>query len=451
MNLLRKPLLSLLALPIIISTSFAYKELNFLLMLLIFMILDLIFNYKIKNFTKYYLIVFSANFLIYSNYLYYETYLFYHDLRLRHFTLIYFIVVLAFLIIYKKTNSLKFHNVFILIFSVTLFTSLYLKHVEVFDRNNFLSKINYSYESPIKKTVEDKKNDSPLILIILDELSSSDLIYNYTKDSVDYKLDVFLKSKKYLVKSSFKSQTLRTSISLPSILNFNLTENGSVISDSIESLDKGRMVIKDFDKVFRQNILVDSLNEKSISSFSYGLVPFKKGINHSKNYYWNNKNPDHGIFSKLFFSTILGTLSKAVFRPTRNVDIFRRSSLEYIEDTSFSKNSFYYFHLFFPHDPFSYFDEYKIENINYLNVSQVKYIDEHIKYKRWFVEKFINLLDNKKFEDVRVIITGDHGFRYSDTIIDGSITSGYFKGFSNEIVNDINYVQDIGYLINESF
>ena len=67
------------------------------------------------------------------------------------------------------------------------------------------------------------------------------------------------------------------------------------------------------------------------------------------------------------------------------------------------------------------------------------------------MEKFINILENKKFEDVRVIITGDHGFRYADTIIDGSITSGYFKGFSNEILNDINYDQDVGYLINESF
>ena len=59
-------------------------------------------------------------------------------------------------------------------------------------------------------------------------------------------------------------------------------------------------------------------------------------------------------------------------------------------------------------------------------------------------------MKNKPFENCRVIITGDHGFRFSKDF-DPTLTNIYFKGYSKEVTNKIEFIQDLGYLINESF
>ena len=107
------------------------------------------------------------------------------------------------------------------------------------------------------------------------------------------------------------------------------------------------------------------------------------------------------------------------------------------------KNNFYFFHLYAPHYPFSYFDEhYEDKSLGNL--------DNHVVYKRFFLNKLLGVLNDRKFETSRIIITGDHGYRY-DPAIDKTKTSLYIKGYDN--IEDINsfVVQDLGYLINSSF
>ena len=79
------------------------------------------------------------------------------------------------------------------------------------------------------------------------------------------------------------------------------------------------------------------------------------------------------------------------------------------------------------------------------------YFDEFIKYRRFTVDKLLEILSNKKFNNARVIITGDHGFRGTSKAasnINPNHTSLYAKGMD---ISKIKTVQDIAYLINDSF
>ena len=92
--------------------------------------------------------------------------------------------------------------------------------------------------------------------------------------------------------------------------------------------------------------------------------------------------------------TIIETIIHGLDRDTEKVDLFRKNSLEQLENLVPVQKSFYYFHLFFPHDPYSYFEEYPNVGLNYLTISEEEYLSEHIKYKRWFVNKFIDLMED---------------------------------------------------------
>jgi hypothetical protein len=62
-----------------------------------------------------------------------------------------------------------------------------------------------------------------------------------------------------------------------------------------------------------------------------------------------------------------------------------------------------------------------------------------------------DLLQQQNLSNSRIIITGDHGFRYGDSLIDKYMTSLYLKGYDEIESVDSLFVQDLGYLINESF
>ena len=106
--------------------------------------------------------------------------------------------------------------------------------------------------------------------------------------------------------------------------------------------------------------------------------------------------------------------------------------------------------MFFPHDPFSYYEEYPNVKLNYLTISEEEYLSEHIKYKRWFIDKFIDLLESNDFQNSRVIIAGDHGFRYNKSITP-ELTNIYLKGYNSIDANNDITVQQIGSIILESF
>ena len=58
-------------------------------------------------------------------------------------------------------------------------------------------------------------------------------------------------------------------------------------------------------------------------------------------------------------------------------------------------------------------------------------------------------MNSSKFKNIRIIITGDHGFRSEST--DPYMTLGTFKGFEEKSINFLRSPQDIASLILQSF
>ena len=83
-----------------------------------------------------------------------------------------------------------------------------------------------------------------------------------------------------------------------------------------------------------------------------------------------------------------------------------------------------------------------------------EYFIEHIKFRRFTTKKLLEILSNEKFKNTRIIICGDHGFRGTSKNaqeINPNLTTLYTKGFNHNDIDSINYVQDLSYLILNSF
>lgn len=431
---------SILSLPFTIEVLFDFGAVSVLLIPITLYFLDIKVN------PSKYFVFFILCFLFYNNIIYYDTHLKLHELRLRYFSSIFLLISFCInLICLKNKNVIKYVNVFFLFLSISFGATKTYNSFSLFDRSSFLEKLNFEYKT---STLEIGKSDDPVILIILDGLSSSEEIFKHTKDSIDLKLDFSLKKRGYKVISNARTESLRTTISLPSLFNFNL--HNSIDKDSIENIDKGLQTIDGFQEIFNENLLVDSLLTRSVKSYSFGVGEFTRGINNDDFCYLWGDSCYSSSLENIISKTIIEAIIHGLDRDTEKVDLFRKNSLEQLENLVPAQKSFYYFHLFFPHDPYSYFEEYPNVRLNYLTISEEEYLSEHIKYKRWFVDKFIDLIEDADFQNSRIIIAGDHGFRHNKSIAP-ELTNIYLKGYNSINANNDITVQQIGNIILESF
>ena len=431
---------SILSLPFTIEVLFDFGAVSVLLIPITLYFLDIKVN------PSKYFVFFILCFLFYNNIIYYDTHLKLHELRLRYFSSIFLLISFCInLICLKNKNVIKYVNVFFLFLSISFVATKTYNSFSLFDRSSFLEKLNFEYKT---STLEIRKSDDPVILIILDGLSSSEEIFKHTKDSIDLKLDFSLKKRGYKVISNARTESLRTTISLPSLFNFNL--HNSIDKDSIENIDKGLQTIDGFQEIFNENLLVDSLLTRSVKSYSFGVGEFTRGINNDDFCYLWGDSCYSSSLENIISKTIIEAIIHGLDRDTEKVNLFRKNSLEQLENLVPAQKSFYYFHLFFPHDPYSYFEEYPNVRLNYLTISEEEYLSEHIKYKRWFVDKFIDLIEDADFQNSRIIIAGDHGFRHNKSIAP-ELTNIYLKGYNSINANNDITVQQIGNIILESF
>jgi len=365
------------------------------------------------------------------------------DLRFRWFSLFFLLITFLIVGISKRVSGgVKFFNLFLLFFTLTKFVfptydsiDSNLDYFKTIKDDNY--RVNFG-------NISNKK--SPVILIILDELSSSKEIFKYTQDSLDYQFDKQLIDYGFNSFDSFKSLSRNTKYSMPSLFNFNL--HNSLIFKEYENGEFGNRseanVNFQVNELFKKNLLLDSLSGKNIKINSYGLVSFKNHPKYLNDYLWNLTTEQKSIssFEKILRLTFFGFVEKKLKEQIR-YDFFRKDVLDNLNSFIPLENNFYYFHLYVPHEPFEYFDEFKIDN----NLSQ---LEKHIRFKRFFLPKVLNILKQDKFKKSRIIISGDHGFR-SDTLIDKYKTSLYLKGYDH--IDNVNSftVQDLGYLINKSF
>lgn len=394
-------------------------------------------------------------YILYSVIVYDDTLYVIQNMRFRYFSVL--LLITSYFIIYnikKSKEGIKFFNTFLIFFVLVKvlgqITPLNSSTREPYFLNNskeaYLDeyKIN-SYESPL---ISIENNKKPLILIILDGLSSSENLHEFSKDSLELKFDKDLSSVGFNVFPNFRSKSVWTKYSMPSLFNFNLHYSSKLLDledDFTEDFKKARVNAK-FSLLFKDNLLVDSLLNKNIKVNSYGHVTFSKSDNKLLDYYLWNKTSDQkntNLFLNLSQITVYGFIKRKI----QGESIFeysRREMLNKLENLNPMNNNFYYFHFYAPHDPFSYFDEFQRDE-------KLSNTENYIQFRRFFLDKLFDLLQQQNLSNSRIIITGDHGFRYGDSLIDKYMTSLYLKGYDEIESVDSLFVQDLGYLINESF
>jgi hypothetical protein len=106
--------------------------------------------------------------------------------------------------------------------------------------------------------------------------------------------------------------------------------------------------------------------------------------------------------------------------------------------------SFIYAHLFMPHDPYQYFNEFTTSSKTNPN----KYFD-YWKFTNSKLDVFLTKLT--KENKYRIIITGDHGYGNIGGSFKAEDTFTAFYGFDSTAIKSIHSVQDLGNLINGSF
>ena len=107
-----------------------------------------------------------------------------------------------------------------------------------------------------------------------------------------------------------------------------------------------------------------------------------------------------------------------------------------------NNSSFVYIHLYMHHNQFKLEPEfYNKETDNFK-----RYL-AFWKFTNSKLRKFLGELN--KENKYRVILTGDHGFRSSNTSANKTFTAYY--GFEKNISKKIESVQDLGILINQSY
>ena len=241
-------LLTTLSIPFILELLFSGLHFHLLLM---FVMIIIIIDNKLSKYYNAFIIAIYIVFL-YSYLFYTDTHYVIHDLRFRYFTLILFIVSFVGIYFSIKKN-LNYILVFILTFSLSIIISQ--TNIETEINNNI--KIETVEHKSIKKVI---KTSQPVILLILDELSSSDEIFKYTNKKDSYDFDKSLKGMDYKVYSSFTSKSYITQSSMSSLFNFN-QHNFQYLIDYEDSINtpnwgyKTKLIVD----VFRKNSLVDSL------------------------------------------------------------------------------------------------------------------------------------------------------------------------------------------------
>ena len=368
-----------------------------------------------------------------------------HNLRFRFFSVCFISFAYLFLLIYDKlVINYKYLNSFLFVFALSkclsiLFIAEISSEGEIKQFNSSTEKIEFN---------GDYRNEQPVIFILLDELSSAKEIFKHSNDSLAFEFGLSLKEMGFTEIDDLRSLSSHTKYSLPSMFNFNLHNAQSVRiidEDTTEGFKKS-IINKKFISLFEDNLLVDSLLKKNIEVNSYGLVDFRKSKKALfNNFVWQSTfelKSGLGIFEGLIQRTAYGYYLKKKLWGA-NYYPFREQAVQKFKSFQPQKNNFYYFHFLFPHSPFVYKNEY-----DRLNVESE--IDEYIAFRLFSLRKMKELLNDKKFNDTRIIIIGDHGYR-NDPRIDKFSTSLYLKGYDGISINNDFVAQDIGFLINASF
>ena len=347
------------------------------------------------------------------------------------FSLGLFIVILF--ILKKKHPNFNYLNVFLILFSsISILSSIANTKTKAGKNKEFknsFTTIRVS-ERPIK----------PIILIISDEYTSPDGLYQVYKDSSIYKFSNELAHNGWITKNSFYSYETSTIHSLSSLFNFNLSKNKHYGKEENATIASAKLI---------NASIADSLEMKNVEIINFGIFPVGKHSYLNRLYLYPTSFIESVFMDTIYyiFKSHTGNFDLSGFNKSYYpIEAHNKYILGHLVDTLDTKNkpqSFVYAHLYMPHDPIQFNPDFQLRTPNNL-----------INYKAYwnFTNQKLNTLLTSLIKEnkYRIILTGDHGYR-NDKRINPHYTFTAFYGFNKESINRIQSVQDLGSLINGSF
>jgi len=278
--------------------------------------------------------------------------------------------------------------------------------------------------------------NKPVVLIVLDEYASPSELYKHTQNRSLFAFSKRLENSGWIVHQEQKSKHLKTANSLSSLFNFNysLSDKEFPLHFALDQLKHAK--------------LIQSLKQRGVSIYNYGIFDLGDKPAFTKLYFYEKES-----FEQNFLKQVLaGSMLKLLYGP-ENEDQNKHN--QFIIDHAFQqileakqKNAFYYVHLLMPHLPFEYAGKQK-----YIAKSTLNSVDNYIPYYQFtnklvYAELIKPLVESKAF---KVIVTGDHGYRWNRSFINPYLTMTAYYGFPKSQIDRVKSVQDLGSLIYASY
>jgi hypothetical protein len=350
------------------------------------------------------------------------------------------LLILALLyFIFSKNKNWKVLNVFLAIYCV----------VNIFSTRNLqrelirpIESIQNGYKDISRSfSPNEKGNEKPIILIVMDEYSSPDELYKIIKDSAVYDFSNNLKKAGWEVRNSSYTYEKSTIHSISSLFNFNLSKDSSYGNQKNENIISKKMM---------KAALMDSLSSKGVSFSNYSIFHLGSTEPLTQLYLYPTSFTEHFLIKTSFAKQKILSNNfkfKNLIKINSNVIEHNNYILNELStqlEANKNKKNFTYAHLFMPHPPFDLGAEFPIKHsINFENYFLFW------KFNNTKVEALLNSIN--KVGDYRIILTGDHGFRKKEHNENFHYTFTAFKGFDSLALKQIESIQDIGLLINAGF
>ena len=348
-------------------------------------------------------------------------------IRARHYLPLTWLVIIAlsYIVLSKRKNRAYLINVFLGIFCTSLFISSIIPNKIT---NNKFS----SHFLSIKRAYT-----KPVILIILDEYSSPNELARYTGDTKPLQFSRQLQAAGWMVSNSSISKHKATVNSLASLFNYNI----NLTDETLEAPTAIRLL--------RQSQLLADLEKKGITCYNGGIFDVGKTKAFTKIYYYEkeDKQPSfiEHLFSKSMFS-LFYLLTPDAKQSLHNRSIVEQSAAKINRQTQ--PQSFIYLHLLMPHAPLSYTGSNSYKPSPYSNKVS-NYLDYWHFTNQIVLKKLLTpLIKSQKF---KIILTGDHGYRFYPAQINPYLTMTAYYGFPKGQIDQVKTVQDLGSLIYASY
>lgn len=348
----------------------------------------------------------------------------------------YTVFVIAAIIINRRLKKLSFKyaytfsrmsNIYLCIMLLILIGNIFI----------FTGKMEITrQQTPVASKQMSRHND--IVWILLDEYASSEILVN--QFNFNNSLDTELTQRNFFVFDSMQSRFNNTLFSVNSIFN---------MDDSIQPSNFYSCV-----RLLKQSKWIPRMESSGYNFINLGL--FDIGM-HKK--LANRSGYPQDYYDQLFSGTLFNMLSNKFIYTSAKSDEYNKLVFHKLMDTLSTPSDqprFIWAHLGIPHQPFCRDHNGKLlPDEEYSDVDSILIKKRYKDYLAYGNKLITNLLETKNLTDKIVIISGDHGPRYSflqdsKRCSKSPYAAIYLPGYYNiEKIKKVRYISQFPFLIDD--